>query len=284
MALLAIVVGAVVWPVLNKGGLQPTRQAVFPGPAPESYFVALLYKVRLSEDVFIGGTAKNEYRGIAVKDGHALIDKRIHLSWIGRYNFSTLNCVWSKKEIAFAQIWKRRSDIKIRWHSILEKSSVEPDFHFSSGRITGILPFCLQGKICHKQIGAVYLWKWVFAMRRIIRIEGDRWGNGFDKYEGARSGVEFIARKLDLFADKSGLQPGNEDERYCEKCNDSSGNRCNCSIVRANPSKPALQHRELDRSDYVLFWIFVLVPIWAGVPAALMCYDIYRITKTIDKP
>jgi hypothetical protein len=97
------------------------------------------------------------------------------------------------------------------------------------------------------------------------------------------SRVKFVASEFDLLADESGLPPGNADERYCEKANDSSGNRCNCGIVRANPSKPALNH-EPTRGEYVLFWLFVLTPIWAGVPAALMCYDIYRITKTLDKP
>jgi hypothetical protein len=97
-----------------------------------------------------------------------------------------------------------------------------------------------------------------------------------------RSG-EFIASKFYLLADESGLPPGNYDERYCEDGHDSSGNSRHCGIMRANPSKPALNHGP-TRGEYVLFWLFVLTPIWAGVPSALMCYDVYRITKNIDKP
>ncbi len=105
------------------------------------------------------GAAKNEYRGIAVKDGHALIDKRIHLSWIGRYNFSTLNCVWSKKEIAFAQIWKRRSDIKIRWHSILKNLRLNLIFIFLVGVLPAFFHFACRAKYVTNR-SAVYFGSW----------------------------------------------------------------------------------------------------------------------------
>jgi len=92
---------------------------------------------------------------------------------------------------------------------------------------------------------------------------------------------KLFSRKFNLTADESGLSLGNPCQSDCEESYKNGGNGCYSAIVGIKPIEPA---RKLTHGELILIWLLMLSPFLAGIPAGWLVYDVYRNTKTIDKP